>query len=331
MSDLELEQLAISIPSKHGDVHAVRGVSFSVAKGETLAIVGESGCGKSVTALSVMGLLPAPTRIEGSLRLGDQNLLDNTDAQWRAIRGNQIGMIFQNPMTALNPTMTIGDQIAEPLRLHRKLSRAQSRVESIKLLQQLQIAEPEKRLSQYPFEFSGGMLQRVMIAVSVAAEPDVLIADEPTTALDVTVQAEVLSLLHRLQRQKAMALVLITHDLAVVARMAQRVAVMYAGQIVEQGSVDDIFYRAQHPYTQGLKAALPDMHADGQEPLVTIEGSPPDLIAPPQGCGFCARCPHAMSICEREQPPAFVVGEAHESRCWLAHEACTQPGAEGAQ
>ena len=338
MSVLELEQLHVSIDSNHGVVKAVRGVSLSVAKGETLAIVGESGCGKSVTALSVMGLLPPSSHLQGRVMLSGENLLGFDEAQWRGVRGNRVAMIFQNPMTALNPTMTIGDQIAEPLLLHRGLTKSQARVETIRLLEQLQITDAEQRLSQYPFEFSGGMLQRVMIAISVAAEPDVLIADEPTTALDVTVQAEVLALLQDLQRKKNMALMLITHDLAVVARMAQRVAVMYAGQVVEQGSVDDIFYHSHHPYTQGLKAALPDLHAGRQDKLAAIAGSPPDLISPPKGCGFCQRCPQAMSICEREVPPLFVLEESeqggaigtvseglsdgHQSRCWLAHPLC---------
>lgn len=324
MSVLELKQLHVSIDSPHGVVKAVRGVSLSVAKGETLAIVGESGCGKSVTALSVMGLLPASSHVQGEVILSGDNLLAFSEPQWRTVRGNRVGMIFQNPMTALNPTMTIGNQIAEPLMLHRGMSKSQATTDAICLLEQLQINDAEQRLSQYPFEFSGGMLQRVMIAISVAAEPDVLIADEPTTALDVTVQAEVLALLQDLQRQKNMALMLITHDLAVVARMAQRVAVMYAGQIVEQGSVEDIFYRSHHPYTKGLKAALPDLHADQQDQLVAISGSPPDLIAPPKGCGFCQRCPQAMTICERELPPLFSLSNVpngdHQSRCWLAHE-----------
>ena len=330
MSMLELEQLYVSIDSPQGTVKAVRGVSLSVAKGETLAIVGESGCGKSVTALSVMGLLPASSHWQGRVALSGDNLLAYSEQQWQKVRGNRVGMIFQNPMTALNPTMTIGQQIAEPLMLHQGLSKAQAKREAVRLLEQLHINDAEKRLSQYPFEFSGGMLQRVMIAISVAAEPDVLIADEPTTALDVTVQAEVLALLQDLQCQKNMALILITHDLAVVARMAQRVAVMYAGQIVEQGSVDDIFYRSHHPYTQGLKAALPDLHANRKDKLAAIAGSPPDLVSPPQGCGFCQRCPQAMTICQRELPPFFNLDNAqasatshHQSRCWLAHELCS--------
>lgn len=316
---LSVENLALKLPSRDGWVQAVRGIDFSLNRGETLAIVGESGCGKSVSALSLMGLLPERSQVAGSVQVDGEAVLGFSEQQWRQWRGNRIAMIFQNPMTALNPTMRIADQIAEPLMLHQKLSRFEAMQRVEQLLERLQIGRVQERMKQYPFEFSGGMLQRVMIAMAVACDPDILIADEPTTALDVTVQAEVLALLKELQQERNMGLILITHDLAVVAQMAQRVAVMYAGQFVEQGSVEDIFYRAQHPYTLGLKQALPDFHLSdsSNEPLLAIAGSPPDLLSPPVGCGFCPRCPQAMRICSTQAPPLIAHDNGHSSYCWL--------------
>jgi oligopeptide/dipeptide ABC transporter ATP-binding protein len=315
---LEVDNLAVEFDTYGGVVKAVRDVSLKLRRGKTLAIVGESGCGKSVTVQSLMGLIPMPPgRItQGSARLNGDELLGLPPSVFNKIRGNRIGMIFQDPMSALNPTMTIGRQIAETLVVHRGLSVSAARAEALELLKLVQIPEPEKRIDQYPFEFSGGMLQRTMIAISIACKPEVLIADEPTTALDVTIQAQILTLLQSLQDSYGISIILITHDLGVVARMAHDVAVMYAGQVVEAGSVDDIFYRSAHPYTLGLRAAMPSNDVEKHE-LQIIPGSPPDLFAPPTGCGFAARCPHAMRLCHANPPPAF--GLDHIARCWLHH------------
>jgi oligopeptide/dipeptide ABC transporter ATP-binding protein len=315
---LEVDNLAVEFDTYGGVVQAVRDVSFKLRKGTTLAIVGESGCGKSVTVQSLMGLIPMPPgRItHGSARLDGDELLGIAPAALNAIRGNRIGMIFQDPMSALNPTMTIGRQIAETLVVHRGLSAAAAREEVLALLRLTQIPEPEKRMDQYPFEFSGGMLQRAMIALSIACKPEVLIADEPTTALDVTIQAQILMLLKELQQSHGLSIILITHDLGVVARVAHDVAVMYAGQVVESGSVDDIFYRSAHPYTVGLRAAMPSNDSRKQQ-LRIIGGSPPDLFAPPPGCAFAERCPHVMQLCRSTTPPVY--GNAHTARCWLHH------------
>lgn len=318
---LEVRDLAVEFATYGGTVQAVRGVSFSVEKGKTLAIVGESGCGKSVTVQSMMGLIPMPPgRITaGSARLNGVEVLGRNIIDGKDIRGSKIGMIFQDPMTSLNPTMRIGDQIAEPLQVHRGYSQKRAFNEAINLLSLSKIPEAAKRARQYPFEFSGGMLQRAMIAMAIACKPSILIADEPTTALDVTIQAQILDLLQDLQTETGMAIVLITHDLGVVARMADDVAVMYAGKIVEQGSVDDIFYRSSHPYTLGLKLAMPTNDPDKQHKLNPIEGSPPDLFAPPSGCGYAPRCPYAMKICDTDDPENFRITGQHQSRCWLHH------------
>lgn len=318
---LEVRDLAVEFATYGGTVNAVRGVSFSVEKGKTLAIVGESGCGKSVTVQSLMGLIPMPPgRItSGSARLNGVEVLGRNIIDGMDIRGSRIGMIFQDPMTSMNPTMRIGDQIAEPLQVHRGFSHKRAFSEAINLLSLSKIPEAAKRARQYPFEFSGGMLQRAMIAMAIACKPSILIADEPTTALDVTIQAQILDVLQDLQTETGMAIILITHDLGVVARMADEVAVMYAGKIVEQGSVDDIFYRSAHPYTHGLKMAMPTNNPDKQHKLNPIEGSPPDLFAPPPGCGYAPRCPYTMKICDAKEPDSFLVSGGHFSRCWLHH------------
>ena len=316
---LEVENLGVEFDTYGGVVQAVRGVSFSVAEGQTLAIVGESGCGKSVTVQSMMGLIPMPPGriVSGSAKLKGYQILGRPIVNGNDIRGSEIGMIFQDPMTSLNPTMTIGDQIAEPLQVHRGYSYKQAFAEAIRLLEMSKIPEATKRAKQYPFEFSGGMLQRAMIAMAIACKPSILVADEPTTALDVTIQAQILDLLQDLQKVTGMAVILITHDLGVVARMADEVAVMYAGKIVEHGSVDDVFYRSAHPYTLGLKEAMPTNDPSLQHELKPIEGSPPDLFSPPEGCGYCARCPFAMQICNRQQPNDSFLTDHHFSRCWL--------------
>lgn len=319
---LEVNNLAVEFDSYGGTVKAVRGVSFSVEAGKTLAIVGESGCGKSVTVQALMGLVPMPPGrlTAGTATLKGQNILGTTQIDGQNFRGREIGMIFQDPMTSLNPTMTIGRQIAETLEVHRGWSRQKAYARAIELLDQARIPDAKARARQYPFEFSGGMLQRAMIAMAIACEPAILIADEPTTALDVTIQAQVLDLLAALQKEHGMAIILITHDLGVVARMADDVAVMYAGKIVEHGSVDDIFYRPAHPYTVGLRAAMPTTASGAAHKLMPIEGSPPDLFAPPKGCAYAARCPHAMRICADQPPAAYETGPAHFGRCWLHHE-----------
>tara|TARA_B110000211_G_scaffold234915_1_gene307356 strand:- start:975 stop:2021 length:1047 start_codon:yes stop_codon:yes gene_type:complete len=325
---LEVEDLAVEFATYGGIVQAVRGVSFAVEHGKTMAIVGESGCGKSVTVQAMMGLIPMPPgRItSGSARLNGVEILGRNIINGKDIRGSQIGMIFQDPMTSLNPTMTIGDQIAEPLQVHRGYSHKRAFAEAIELLSITKIPEAAKRARQYPFEFSGGMLQRAMIAMAIACKPSILIADEPTTALDVTIQAQILDLLQDLQKETGMAIILITHDLGVVARMADDVAVMYAGKVVEHGGVDDIFYRSAHPYTLGLKLAMPTNDPSKQHKLNPIQGSPPDLFAPPIGCGYCPRCPYSMKICDVKDPDILPVEEMHESRCWLQHpQAITVP------
>lgn len=325
MSDriLEVENLSVEFATYGGNVKAVRGVSFHVNRGETLAIVGESGCGKSVTVQAIMGIIPMPPGkiTGGSARLNGKDILGLPAKQANQFRGVEIGMIFQDPMTSLNPTMTIGDQISETLMIHRGLSYKDASALAVQLLDKTKIAEAAKRAKQYPFEFSGGMLQRAMIAQSLACNPAVLMADEPTTALDVTIQAQILELMAELQRTENMSIILITHDLAVVARMADRVAVMYAGQIIESGSVDDIFYRSSHPYTLGLKEAMPSNKGDRDKKLSPILGSPPDLFHPPVGCGYFARCPYAMKVCEHQQPPEYLLAgdTAHQARCWLQH------------
>ncbi len=323
---LEVQDLKVEFDTYGGIVHAVRGVNFKVRQGETLAIVGESGCGKSVTVQSIMGLIPMPPgRItSGTAMFRGQDIIRNKYIDGTDIRGSGIGMVFQDPMTSLNPTMTIGDQIAETLQEHRGFSKAQAFARAIELISMVRIPDAAKRAKQYPFEFSGGMLQRSMIAMALACEPSILIADEPTTALDVTIQAQILDLLMDLQREKNMAIVLITHDLGVVARMADDVLVMYAGEIVESGTIDDVFHRASHPYTVGLRAAMPSRLLGERQRLTPIDGSPPDLFAPPVGCGYFARCPHAMRICEGKHPELLDVGADHRARCWLQHPDSTR-------
>jgi len=287
---LKVDNLHVDFQTYGGVVQAVRGVSFEVQAGQTLAIVGESGCGKSVTVQSLMGLIPMPPgRIhQGSATLRGKDILASKLIDGDDIRGREISMIFQDPMTSLNPTMNIGSQIAETLEVHRGYSKTQAFNRAVELLDMSKIPEAAKRAKQYPFEFSGGMLQRAMIAMAIACEPAILIADEPTTALDVTIQAQILDLLGDLQKETGMAIILITHDLGVVARMADDVLVMYAGEVVEKGGVDDVFYRSGHPYTQGLRLAMPSnrqVNTDEEEQtLVPIDGSPPDLFNPPKGC-----------------------------------------------
>jgi oligopeptide/dipeptide ABC transporter ATP-binding protein len=323
---LQVDNLHVDFQTYGGVVQAVRGVSFDVQGGQTLAIVGESGCGKSVTVQSLMGLIPMPPgRIhQGNATLRGKDILASKFIDGDDIRGREISMIFQDPMTSLNPTMNIGSQIAETLEVHRGYSKTQAFNRAIELLDMSKIPEAAKRAKQYPFEFSGGMLQRAMIAMAIACEPAILIADEPTTALDVTIQAQILDLLGDLQKETGMAIILITHDLGVVARMADDVLVMYAGEVVEKGSVDDIFYRSGHPYTQGLRLAMPSNRQvstdEDEQTLVAIDGSPPDLFNPPKGCAYHPRCPYAMRVCAERTPPVEALGTGHHTQCWLHHE-----------
>ena len=323
MSLLEVRDLRVEFGTYGGVVKAVRGVSLELERGKTLGVVGESGCGKSVTFQAAMGLIPSPPgRVTGgSVRFDGVELVGAPLAALNRIRGKDVGMIFQDPMTSLNPTMKVGKQITEALRFHEGISGSAARERAVELLERVRIPEARVRADHYPFQFSGGMRQRVMIAMAIACRPKLLVADEPTTALDVTVQAQILDLLKDLQRESGMAIVLITHDLGVVARMADDVAVMYAGQIVERGSVDDVFYRPAHPYTLGLQQAMPSDAEGARARLEPIEGSPPDLFSPPPGCPYFDRCPWAMKACGPELPPLWVVQPGHAARCWLHHEA----------
>ncbi len=319
---LSVNNLQVEFTTHGGKVQAVRGISYEVQAGKTLAIVGESGCGKSVSVQSLMGLIPTPPGkiIAGSAYLNGIDILSLNESALNKLRGVEIAMIFQDPMSSLNPTMKVGHQIAESLILHKGASQQEALKEAIHLLDKTKIPEARQRANQYPFEFSGGMLQRVMIAMSLACKPSLLIADEPTTALDVTIQNQVLSIMQEIQKDEGMAIVLITHDLGVVAHMADEVAVMYAGEIVEMGRVDTVFYETGHPYMQGLKRSMPTMTQQDDTPLIAIEGSPPDLFKPPQGCGFTDRCEYAMAVCKDHHPPLYTLKSDHQARCWLHHE-----------
>ena len=316
---LEVENLRVSFPDGAGRrFHPVDGVSFELRKGETLALVGESGCGKSLTSLALLQLVPPPGRVDAGsvIRLGDTNVLSLTGEALRRIRGRRIGMIFQDPMTSLNPVFTVGDQIAEGVRAHFRVSRREARDRALRLLQEVGIPDPASRLDAYPHQLSGGMRQRVMIAIALSAEPEILVADEPTTALDVTVQAQILEVLEALRRSHGMAVLLITHDLGIVAGRADRVAVMYAGQIVEEAPTAELFAHPSHPYTQGLFASVPRISGPIQR-LTPIGGSVPSPSAWPSGCRFRPRCPQAFD--KSELPPELLaVGPDHRMRCWLA-------------
>jgi oligopeptide transport system ATP-binding protein len=315
---LEVKGLVTEFHTQEGIVHAVNGISYSLKKGETLAIVGESGCGKSVGALSIMRLIPQPPGklVSGEIIFNGRDLVKLNSEEMRRVRGNQISMIFQDPMTSLNPVLTIGQQISETIETHLGMNPQDARKRTIELLTLVGIPRAEDRLSDYPYQFSGGMRQRVMIAMGLACNPQILIADEPTTALDVTIQAQIIDLVSRLREEFGMAIIWITHDLGIVAGLAERVIVMYAGYIVESGPVDDIYDHPSHPYTQGLLGSLPRLDARSHEQLHSIEGFPPDLIHMPEGCPFHLRCAHAFHKCS-QNPPLFPVGTDHQSACWL--------------
>ncbi|KJL05085.1 ABC transporter ATP-binding protein [Priestia aryabhattai] len=318
---LEVKNLAVSFKTYGGEVQAVRGVNFHLNKGETLAIVGESGSGKSVTSQTIMRLIPMPPgRIKSGEMLFDGiDLAKKTDKEMEAIRGKDIGMIFQDPMTSLNPTMKVGAQIGEVVIKHSKVSKAEAKKRAVELLTLVGIPFPEQRVNQYPHEFSGGMRQRVVIAMALASNPKLLIADEPTTALDVTIQAQILELMKDIQKKTDTSIIFITHDLGVVANVADRVAVMYAGQIVETGTVDEVFYDPQHPYTWGLLASMPSLDNEAEEELAAIPGTPPDLTNPPKGDAFAARNPYAMKIDFEQEPPMFKISDTHYAKTWLLH------------
>ncbi|MDX8364434.1 ABC transporter ATP-binding protein [Cytobacillus sp. IB215665] len=318
---LEVNDLAISFHTFAGEVKAVRGVNFHVNKGETLAIVGESGSGKSVTTQSIMKLIPTPPGeyVRGSIMFNGEDIVQKSEKQMEKIRGKDIGMIFQDPMTSLNPTMKVGHQIMEGLIKHQSMSNADAKKEAINLLDMVGIPMPEKRVDEYPHQFSGGMRQRVVIAIALSSRPKLLICDEPTTALDVTIQAQILELLKDLQEKMDMAVIFITHDLGVVANVADRVAVMYAGQIVETGTVDEIFYSPEHPYTWGLLGSMPSLEGSEDE-LYAIPGSPPNLISPPVGDAFALRSEYAMKIDFEMEPPMFKVSNTHYAKTWLLHD-----------
>lgn len=318
---LEIKNLKTSFKTHIGDVQSVRGVSFHLDKGEALGVVGESGCGKSVTMMTIMRLLGENAKIEAeNITFDDKDITKPTEKLMQSIRGNDMSMIFQDPMTSLNPLFTVGDQLTEHLIKHKKISKKEAKEKAIKMLDMVGIPSPEKRLKQYPHEFSGGMRQRVMIAMSLICEPKLIIADEPTTALDVTIQAQILDLMKDLKEKLDTSIILITHDLGVVADLCSRINVMYGGLIVEEGTTEDIFYRGKHPYTWGLLRSVPNPKSELKEKLIPIEGQPPDLLKPPVGCPFTARCDYAMKICKEKQPPLFEISEGHRAACWLCHK-----------
>lgn len=321
MSDniLEVKNLSFSFRTYGGTVKAVRDVSFNLKRGEILGIVGESGCGKSVTAQSILKLNPEPPGFfeSGSILYNGEDLVQKTDKQMRKIRGRHIGFIFQDPMTSLNPTMRIGKQVEEIFTGDKEMTRQQKREKALALFEKLGISDPERRLTQYPHELSGGMKQRVMIAIALVGEPDIIIADEPTTSLDVTIEAQILQILKEMSRATNTSVIIITHDLGVIAKLCDRVLVMYGGKVMERGDVGDIFYKTAHPYTSGLMHSIARLSMNKDEELKPIEGSPPDLFSPPKGCPFAARCEYAMEICGEEPAPVTDLADGHSTCCWL--------------
>mgnify|MGYP001308177788 FL=1 len=317
---LQVKDLYITFNTFSGKVHAVRGVNFDLHKGETLAIVGESGSGKSVTNKTIMGILAKNANIEnGQILYNGKDLTKFTDKQFTKIRGSEISMIFQDPMSSLDPVMKIGKQITEAMLVKDNISKDDAKKKAIKLMGAVGIPEPEKRFNQYPFQFSGGMRQRIVIAIALACDPDILICDEPTTALDVTIQAQILDLIKEIQEERNISVIFITHDLGVVANVADRVAVMYAGKIVETGTVDEIFYEPKHPYTWSLLASMPDLDTDASDELLVIPGTPPNMIYPPKGDAFAPRNRYAMKIDFEKEPPMFKVSDTHYAATWLLH------------
>ena len=319
---LAVKNLKVSYHTYAGEVKSVRGVSFDLKRGEALAIVGESGCGKSVTAKSIMGLIKGP---QGEVKEGSEilyngvNILNYNKKQWQSYKGGECAMIFQDALASLNPTMRVGKQITENLMAHKHMTKKEAEAEAVNMLRLVGIPEPERRVKQYPHEFSGGMRQRVMIAIAFACDPKLLICDEPTTALDVTIQGQILDIIKELQKKNNTSVVMITHDLGVVANIAQNIAVMYSGMIVESGKCEDIFYRPKHPYTWALIQSVPRLDLENKQVLATIPGAPPDLLNPPVGCPFSTRCQYCMQICKEEVPEKTEFGDGHYAACWLHH------------
>ena len=317
---LEVKNLKVSYHTYAGEVKSVRGVSFDLKEGEAIAIVGESGCGKSVTAKSIMGLIKGP---QGEIKQGSEilyhgdNILNYNKKQWQAYKGGEVAIIFQDALASLNPTMRVGKQIMENLMAHKHMTKDEAKKEAVRMLQKVGIPEPEKRVRQYPHEFSGGMRQRIVIAIALAADPDILICDEPTTALDVTIQAQIMELINHLKEKRNLSIIFITHDLGVVANMADRIGVMYAGKLVETGTADDIFYSPAHPYTWALLSAMPDV--DTNDRLEAIPGTPPNMIYPPVGDAFADRNKYALKIDFEMQPPMFKISDTHYAATWLLH------------
>ncbi|HAW85368.1 MAG: peptide ABC transporter ATP-binding protein [Spirochaetes bacterium GWD1_61_31] len=318
---LEVRDLKTSFFTHLGEVQAVRGLSFVLNKGDILGIVGESGSGKSVTALSVMKLIETPGKIKaGEILFKNENLTNYSHSQMSDIRGKEIAMIFQDPMTSLNPVISIKEQMIEVIRRHQKVTRKQALERAIQMLKLVGIPEPEKRIHAYPHQFSGGMRQRAMIATALSCNPRLLIADEPTTALDVTIQAQIIDIMKDITQKLDTSIILITHDLGVIAELCTKIIVMYGGMAMEKGNIDDIFYATAHPYTRGLLKSLPRMDRKAHDRLNPIKGSPPDLMKPPAGCPFAPRCEHVMQICKEEAPALYDLGNGHESACWLRDE-----------
>ena len=318
---LEVRDLQVSFFTPAGEVKAVNGISYDVNYNEVMGVVGESGSGKSVEAYSIIGLLQNPGKvIGGSITFEGQDVLAKTPAEMVNFRGNEVAMIFQNPMTCLNPVYTIGNQLVEALKAHDKnISKEEAQKRAMEMLEEVGINNVEKRMKQYPHELSGGMRQRVMIAIAFACDPKILICDEPTTALDVTIQGQILDIIKNLQKKNQTSVIMITHDLGVVANIAQKIAVMYSGIIVESGTCEDIFYRPRHPYTWALIRSVPRLDLKNKQELATIPGTPPDLLNPPVGCPFCTRCSYCMPICKEEMPEATEFGGEHKAACWLHH------------
>ncbi len=319
---LEVKNLRVSYHTYAGEVKAVRGVSFELGTGEALAIVGESGCGKSVTAKSIMGLIKAPQgeiKEDSEIIYQGENILEYDKKQWQAYKGGECAIVFQDALASLNPTMRVGKQIMENLMVHKHMTKQEAAAEAVEMLRLVGIPEPEKRVKQYPHQFSGGMRQRVMIAIAFACDPKLLICDEPTTALDVTIQGQILDIIKDLQKKNNTSVIMITHDLGVVANVAKEIAVMYSGMIVERGLCEDIFYHPRHPYTWALIQSVPRLDLKNKQELSSIPGTPPDLLNPPVGCPFSTRCRYCMEICKEEMPERTDFGNDHTAACWLHH------------
>lgn len=325
---LEIKDLCVEFKTVEGTVKAINHLNYTLHKGEKLGIVGESGSGKSVSSLGIMQLIPNPPGeiVGGEILYKGQDLVKKSEKDMQKIRGNEISMIFQEPMTSLNPIIKCGRQIAESLRLHRGMNKKEAMEEAIRMMQAVGIANPEVRAHEYPHQMSGGMRQRVMIAMALACQPQILIADEPTTALDVTIQAQILELMMELKEKLGMAIIMITHDLGIVASMCDRIAVMYAGRIVETGTCDEIFYHPKHEYTKGLLESIPRLDSTKHEKLIPIEGNPVDLLNPPEGCAFAPRCKNCMKICLRENPPKTDFSETHYAHCFMNQKVCMEGG-----